>query len=179
VASGTNALSQNFVSYYNINSVTLSESFSPLIKFDFQFVKPGWSANVENKRDKTTTLNLTGFQIIETKGQEFIVGLGYMYPKLKFKNLRIQGKALESNLTVKVDLSFRRNVSIIRQITDGTSTPTAGTDIFTLRSYVDYQLTQAINLRIYYDWIKTIPRTSASFPTSNTNAGFSIRINFQ
>jgi cell surface protein SprA len=179
VTSGTTTLSQNFVSYYNINSVTLSESFSPLIKFDFQFVKPGWSANVENKRDKTTTLNLTGFQIIETKGQEFIIGLGYMYPKLKFKNIRIQGKALESNLTVKVDLSFRRNVSIIRQVTDGTSTPTAGTDIFTLRSYVDYQLTQAINLRIYYDWIRTVPRTSASFPTSNTNAGFSVRINFQ
>ncbi|HQQ94860.1 MAG TPA: cell surface protein SprA [Bacteroidia bacterium] len=179
VSSGTNTLNQNFVSYYNINSVTLTEGFTPLIKLDFQFNRPGWLANVENKRDKSTTLNLTGFQIIETKGREFILGLGYMYPKLKFKNIRIQGKVLESNLTVKVDVSYRRNVSIIRQVTDGTSTPTAGTDIITLRSYADYQLTQAVNLRIYCDWIKTKPRTSASFPTSNTNAGFSIRINFQ
>lgn len=186
VASGTTPLSQNFVSFYNVNSITLSESFSPLIKFDLQFNKPGWLANVENKRDKTTTLNLTGLQIIETKGQEYIIGIGYMYPKLRFKNLRIQGKVLESNLTVKVDISYRRNVSVIRQWTDsptgatiGNSTPTAGTDILTLRSYADYQLTQAINLRVYYDWIKTVPQTSASFPTSNTNAGFSVRINFQ
>ena len=179
VASGTTPVSQNFVPYYNLNSVTLSESFSPLIKLDFKFVKPGWSANIENKRDKTTTLNLTGFQIIETKGQEYIVGLGYRYPKLKFKAIRIQGKVLESDLTVKVDISFRNNVSIIRDVANGTNIPTGGTNIVTLRSYADYQITQAVNLRIYYDWIKTIPRTSASFPTANTNAGFSVRINFQ
>ena len=153
--------------------------FEILIKFDFQFQKPGWSANVETKRDKMTTLNLTGFQIIETKGQEYIVGLGYMYPKLKIKKITIQGKALESNLTVKVDVSYRKNISVIRQITDGTSTPTGGTNIFTLRSSADYAITQNVTLRLFYDWIRTTPKTSASFPTGNVNAGFSIRITFQ
>jgi cell surface protein SprA len=44
---------------------------------------------------------------------------------------------------------------------------------------LDYQLTQAINLRIFYDWIRTTPQTSNSFPTANTNAGFSLRFNLQ
>jgi cell surface protein SprA len=178
-ADTTNVQGNNFVSKYNVNAVTLSESFSPLIKFDLQFVKTGWSANVETRRDKTTTLNITAFQIVETKGQEYILGLGYMIPKLKFKNVQIQGKVLESNLILKLDLSYRKNLSIIRNITEGQSVPTGGTNIITLRSSADYQLTQNINLRLFYDWIRTKPQTSASFPTSSATGGFSLRINFQ
>lgn len=169
----------NFASYYNINAITLTEAFQPLVKFDFQFVKQGWSANVETRRDKTTSLNVIGFQIIETKGQEYILGLGYMYPKLKFKNIRIQGKVLESNLQLKLDVSYRRNLSVIRDITLGSSIPTGGTDIITMRSSADYQLTPNVNLRLFYDWIRTRPKTSASFPTSSATGGFSLRINFQ
>nr|MBA3680630.1 cell surface protein SprA [Bacteroidota bacterium] len=179
VSTGSTVLNSNFVPYYNINAITITEAFSPLIKFDFQFLKQGWSANVETKRDKSTSLNITGPQIIETKGQEYIVGLGYMYPKLKFKNLRIQGKVLESNLLIKLDVSYRRNLSIIRRVSDEISIPTGGTDILTLRSSADYQLTQNINLRLFYDWIRTKPQTSASFPTANATGGFSLRINFQ
>lgn len=174
-----NVTGNNFVSYYNVNAVTISESFSPLIKFDLQFVKTGWTANVETRRDKTTTLNVTAFQIVETKGQEYILGLGYMIPKLKFSKIQIQGKVLESNLILKLDVSYRKNLSIIRNITEGQSVPTGGTNIITLRSSADYQLTQNINLRLFYDWIRTKPQTSASFPTSSATGGFSLRINFQ
>ncbi|MBL7919619.1 MAG: cell surface protein SprA [Bacteroidia bacterium] len=179
VASGSTTLNSNFVPYYNINAITITEAFSPLIKFDFQFVKQGWSANLETKRDKSTSLNISGLQIIETKGQEYVVGLGYMYPKLKFQNLKIQGKVLESNLMLKLDVSYRQNLSVIRRVSDGISVPTGGTNIITLRSSADYQLTQNINLRLFYDWIRTKPQTSASFPTANATGGFSLRINFQ
>ncbi len=181
VVSGSTALNPNFVPYYTINAITITEAFAPLIKFDFQFVKQGWSANIETKRDKTTSLNITLPQIIETKGQEYILGLGYMYPKLKIKRIQIQGKVLESNLLVKVDVSYRQNLSIIRRVDDlnPISTPTGGTNIISLRSSADYQLTQNINLRLFCDWIRTKPQTSASFPTSNTTGGFSLRINFQ
>lgn len=172
-------LKPNFVPKYTIGSVTMSERYDPLIKFDFRFNKPGWSANIETKRDKTTTLNLTGFQIIETKGQEYVLGLGYMIPKLRLNAFKIQGKALESNLTIRLDLSYRKNLTGIRQIETGVSTPTGGTNIITLRSSADYMLTQNITLRLFYDWVRTTPQTSASFPTSSTNGGFSLRINFQ
>ncbi len=178
VINGT-AESANFTPYYNVASIVISEGFQPLIKLDLQFVKPGWQGNFEIKRDKTVTLNFTGPQIIETKGQEYVIGVGYRYPKLTIKRLSIQGKPLQSDLNIKVDLSYRRNVSVIRRIVDEISTPTGGTNIITLRSAIDYQLTQNINLRIFYDWIRTTPQTSASFPTSNVNAGFSLRINLQ
>jgi cell surface protein SprA len=169
----------NFNSYYTINSVSINEAFSPLIKFDFQFNKPGWSTNVEMKKDKTIALNISGPQIIETKGQEYILGIGYRYPNLTFKKLYIMGKQLRSDLMVKIDLSFRKNLSVIRRISDGISLPTVGTNIFTLRSSADYNLTQNITLRLFFDMIKNKPQTSASFPSTNINGGFSLRINFQ
>jgi cell surface protein SprA len=169
----------NFNSFYNINAVSISEAFAPLIKFDFQFNKPGWNSNFEIKRDKTIALNITGPQIVETKGQEYVVGLGYRYPNLTFKNLYIMGKQLRSDLLVKVDVSYRRNITIIRRIADEISLPTVGANIFTLRSSADYNLTQNIILRLYFDMVRNTPQTSAAFPSSNINGGFSLRINFQ
>ena len=169
----------NFNPRYVINGATISEGFSPLIKFDLKFNKPGLSANFEIKKDKTVNLNITGPQIIETKGQEYVIGVGYRYPKLKINALKIQGKPIESDLNFKMDLSYRRNSTIIRRIIDEYSTPTGGQDIISLKTAIDYQLTSNINLRLFYDWIKTTPQTTNSFPTANTNAGFSLRFNLQ
>ena len=169
----------NFNPRYTINGATISEGFSPLIKFDFKFNKPGLSANFEIKKDKTVNLNITGPQIIETKGQEYVIGVGYRYPKLKINSIKIKGKPLESDLNFKMDLSYRRNSTIIRRIIDEYSTPTGGQDIISLKTALDYQLTPNINLRLFYDWVKTTPQTTTSFPTANTNAGFSLRFNLQ
>jgi len=171
--------SSNFNPRYTIAGATITEGFSPLIKFDLKFNKPGWMGNFEVRKDKTVNLNITGPQIIETKGQEYIVGVGYRYPKLKIKAIQIKGKPLESDLNFKLDLSYRRNLSIIRRIVDEQSLPTGGQNIITLKTALDYQITQNVNLRLFYDWIKTTPQTSNSFPTANTNAGFSIRFNLQ
>jgi cell surface protein SprA len=169
----------NFNPKYVITGATITEGFSPLVKFDLKFNKPGLIGNFEIKKDKTVNLNITGPQIIETKGQEYVIGFGYRYPKLKINAFKVRGKPLESDLNFKLDLSYRRNLTIIRRIVDEISTPTGGQNIVTLKTALDYQLTQNINLRLFYDWISTKPQTSNSFPSSNTNAGFSLRFNLQ
>lgn len=169
----------NFNPKYTMQGATITEAFSPLIKFDFKFNKPGLLANFEIKKDKTVNLNITGPQIIETKGQEYVVGVGYRFPNLTINAIKIKGQPLKSDLNFKLDLSYRRNMTVIRRIVDEISTPTGGQNIITLKTALDYQLTQAINLRLFYDWIRTTPQTSNSFPTANTNAGFSLRFNLQ
>lgn len=169
----------NFNPKYTIAGATITEAFSPLIKFDFKFNKPGLLANFEIKKDKTVNLNITGPQIIETKGQEYVIGMGYRYPNLVIKAIKIKGQPIKSDLNFKLDLSYRKNMSIIRRIEEKISSPTGGQNIITLKTALDYQLTQAINLRLFYDWIRTTPQTSNSFPTANTNAGFSLRFNLQ
>lgn len=172
-------LHDNFNPKYTIQGATISEQFAPLIKFDFKFNKPGLLANFEIKKDKTVNLNITGPQIIETKGQEYVIGVGYRFPNLVINAIKIKGQPVKSDLNFKLDLSYRKNMTVIRRIVDEISTPTGGQNIITLKTALDYQLTQAINLRIFYDWIRTKPQTSSSFPTANTNAGFSLRFNLQ
>ena len=169
----------NFNPKYVISGATITESFSPLIKFDLKFKKQGLLGNFEIRKDKTVNLNITGPQIMETKGQEYIVGVGYRYPKLKINAIKIKGKPVESDLNFKLDLSYRKNLTVARRIVEEISTPTGGQNIITLKTSLDYQLTQNINLRLFYDWIRTKPQTSQSFPTANTNAGFSLRFNLQ
>lgn len=176
---GGQAQAANFNPRYTIQGATITEAFSPLIKVDLKFNKPGWMGNFEIKKDKTVNLNITGPQIIETKGQEYVIGVGYRYPNLKINAIKIKGKPLQSDLNFKLDLSYRKNMTVIRRIVDEISTPTGGQNIITLKTALDYQLTQAVNLRLFYDWIKTTPQTSNSFPTANTNAGFSLRFNLQ
>ena len=91
----------------------------------------------------------------------------------------IMGRPLESPLTTRMDLSYRKNITVIRDISSANSMPSAGTNIWSLRSSADYQITDMITLRLFYDWTSNTPQTSAAFPTSNTNGGFSLRINFQ
>jgi cell surface protein SprA len=71
-----------------LQGATITEAFSPLIKFDFKFKKPGLLANFEIKKDKTVNLNITGPQIIETKGQEYVVGVGYRFPNLTIRSFK-------------------------------------------------------------------------------------------
>lgn len=171
--------SSDFNPRYSITGATISENFSPLIKFDLKFNKQGLVGNFEIRKDKTLNLNITGPQILETKGQEYIIGFGYRYPKFKIKSITIQGKPLESDLNFKLDLSFRKNLTITRRIVPVSDQITAGQNIITLKTSLDYQLTSNINLRLFYDWIRNKPQTSQSFPTANTNAGFSLRFNLQ
>ncbi|MFZ9455241.1 MAG: cell surface protein SprA, partial [Bacteroidia bacterium] len=179
VISGSTELNPNFISYYNINTVVFSENFEPLIRFDFQFKDPKWTFNTEMKRNKTIALNPKSIQIIETRGQEFVVGFGYKHPKLKIGKLMVLGRPLESPLTTRLDLSYRKNITVIRDISTANSMPSAGTNIWSVRSSADYQITDMITLRLFYDWTSNTPQTSAAFPTANANGGFSLRINFQ
>ncbi|MDP2387366.1 MAG: cell surface protein SprA [Bacteroidota bacterium] len=179
----------NLVSKYLINTVTIQESFSPLVKIDIVFAekkgkktdkkdaksKGSLTANFEMRKDRTVSLNANIPQITETRGQEYIIGAGYRYPKLKLNKIKIKGKPLESDLNCKVDLSLRNNVTTQRRVIDGLSVPSQGQNIITLKTSVDYALSQNINLRLYFDKIINKPVVSTSFPTANTNAGFSLR----
>jgi cell surface protein SprA len=180
----------NFVSKYLITTVTIQESFAPLFKVDVvlnekkgkktadgkeQKSKGAITASFEVRKDRTVSLNANIPQITETRGREFIAGAGYRYPKLKINRIKIRGKSLESDLNCKVDLSLRNNVTTQRRVIDGISVPSQGQNIITLKTSVDYALSQNINLRLYFDKIINKPVVSTSFPTANTNAGFSLR----
>jgi cell surface protein SprA len=181
----------NFVSQYVINTVNVSQSFSPLIKVNFMFLDKGkmkgLGANFEIKRDRSVTLSSNVPQVMELHSSEYNIGANYTLPQLEIKRIKIRGKPLKSDLLSTVTLSFRQSQSVLRRaVTDETNTVgyqssqvSSGQDIITLKVSLTYSLTQNINLRIYYDRTINKPVISTSFPTQTTNAGVSVRFVIQ
>ncbi len=165
----------NFLSRDLISSVSISEQWSPLIKLDMT-LKNSILVSFEFKKDRNLSLGLTSKTITEVAGQEIVGGLGYRIPNLKLGNAQIKGKPVKSDLNLKLDLSFRRNETVIRRIVEEVSQSTAGTNIISIKVAADYVISEKINIRLFYDRIINRPVLSNSFPTANTNAGISLRL---
>lgn len=165
----------NFLSRDLISTVSISEQWSPLIKLDMT-LKNSILVSFEFKKDRNLSLGLTSKTITEVAGQEIIGGLGYRIPNLKLGNAQIKGKPVKSDLNLKLDLSFRKNETVIRRIVEEVSQSTAGTNIISIKVSADYVISEKINIRLFYDRIMNKPVLSNSFPTANTNAGISLRL---
>jgi cell surface protein SprA len=133
--------------------------------------------NFEYKKDRNISLGLTSKTLTEIVGREIIGGVGYRIRDVTIsKKMKIKGKPIKSDLNLKADLSFRKNETVIRRIVEETSQSTGGTNIISLKISVDYVINERINIRFFYDRIMNKPVISTSFPTTNTNAGLSLRL---
>ena len=131
----------------------------------------------EYKKDRNLSLGLTSRTITEVVGREIIGGTGYRIKDLKLgKRFAIKGKPIKSDLNLKLDLSFRKNETIMRRIVEEVSQSTGGTNIISIKVAADYVISERINIRLFYDRIINKPVISSSFPSTNTNAGISLRL---
>lgn len=165
----------NFLSQNSINTVTISEQWSPLIKVDMT-MNNSILITFEFKKDRNLSLGLTSRTITEVTGHEIVAGTGYRLKDLKLGGLTIKGKPIKSDLNLKVDLSLRKNETIMRRIVEEVSQSTGGTNIISIKLSADYVISERINIRLFYDRIINKPVISSSFPTTNTNAGISLRL---
>ncbi|MGB3947457.1 MAG: cell surface protein SprA, partial [Bacteroidia bacterium] len=166
----------NFLAKNLINTVTISEQWSPLVKVDMT-LHNSILINCEYKKDRNLSLGLTSKTITEVAGSELVIGSGYRIKDVSLgKKFMIKGKPIKSDLNLKADLSFRKNVTIIRRIVEEVSQATGGTNIISIKLSADYVISERINVRLFYDRIINKPVVSNSFPTSNTNAGLSLRL---
>jgi cell surface protein SprA len=168
-------LGNNYLPKYEIGQVTISEQFTPLLKFDMT-MNNSLMANIEFKRSRTLTLSFANYQITEVFSRELVIGSGYRFKDVKF-NINSGGKTttLQSDLTLRLDFSFRNNMTVLRKIVEDIDQPSQGQRNFSINFAADYMISQQVNLRFFYDQIITKPHVSNQFDISNTNAGVSIR----
>lgn len=163
-------------SAYDISSVSLIENFSPLLGVDATLLN-NMTGRVQYNKTRTLNLNVSSYQIVEALSDEIVVGLGYKLTEFN-KVLKRKGSQNFSNdLTVRVDYSYRKMQSIIRKIEQGTlPQATSGNIAKTFQFSADYALSRALTLSAFYDLQMNEPLISnASYPTSNSNYGISIR----
>lgn len=164
----------DFIGPTDINSVSISEQFSPLIGLDMTWIND-FETRVEIKSTRNLELNFTGSQLTEVLSNEMVFGVGYRFTHMDVivKTKKSQ-KAYSNDLNVRADLSFTKNKTILRQLTESSDQLTAGQNAITLKTTADYMLSDRFQLRLFYDRIINKPLVG-SFNTSNTNFGVSFR----
>ena len=161
----------NFQPLLDASSVSINEQFSPLFDLNMDW-KNSLTSRVELKRSRTLALSTANSQINEINSREIVIGAGYRFNEVP---LVINGQEYRSDLNVRADLSIRDNRTVIRKLTEDTDQITAGQRIITIKTTMDYVLSDRFNLRFFFDQRINNPFVSLSYPTSNTNVGFSVR----
>ncbi len=168
-------MQNNYIQQYEINVVTLNEQFSPLVNVDLNW-KNSLSTRFEWRKSRTVSLNLTSNQIADARINELVFGAGYRFDNVQII-LRSAGgqRALKSDLNIRLDLSIRDNKTLARKIVEDVNQPVVGQKVFTLGASADYILSDRFNLQVFADHTMNDPFVANTFPTSNTNFGFSLR----
>ncbi len=161
----------NFLPEFAASSVSINEQFSPLFDLNMDW-KNSLTSNIEFKRSRTLALSTPNSQINEVSSRELVIGAGYRFNQVQ---IIINQNEFKSDLNVRADLSIRDNRTVIRKLTEDSDQITAGQRIVTIKTTFDYVLSNRFNLRFFFDQRVNKPFVSLSYPTSNTNIGFSVR----
>jgi len=171
------SVSHNYVPFFQVPNVTISQAFNPLIGFDASF-KNHLTATFQVRVSKMESLSLIDYQIAQTQSTEYVVGIGYRKKgiRLPFKVLGVQ--KLKNELIFKLDLGLSDNMNTNSFFADNISVVSSGQKVIRISPTVDYSVTQKLTLHFFYDRQQTIPYVSSSYPTTTTRAGVTLRFIF-
>lgn len=184
-------------SMYNISTVSINEAFSPLLGIDMTF-NNNLTCKLEYRTTRVLSLSMTSIQINEATSHDWVVGMGYKINNFKLfgGNRRRKVKSSRSNdensnnstsnnsrstgfntdLNLRLDLSYRKQASICRDIASMTSSASSGNSAFKLSFSADYSLSRLLTMSFYYDCQTNTPLlSSSSYPTTTQDFGLSLK----
>ena len=169
--------SGNYLNELNYTNLSLIEEFSPLIKVDMR-MKNSFSLKGEVLTDRMFTMNFNNETTTEVVGQEYVVGLGYRVKDVAFRT-KVNGrsKRLIGDLNLRMDLSMRNNLTLIRSIDSQNNQITGGQTLFSFKFAADYALTRAMQASFYYDHNTSRYALSTTYPRQSINSGISLTYN--
>ena len=161
--------------YSNINLV---EQFNPLVRLDMDFTN-SIKILAELRKERAISLSLDNNLITETKGDEYVLGLGYRVKDLRFRtNIGGRKVILKGDLNIKADVSYRDNITVLRNLEYDNNQVTAGQRLVAIKVTADYALTKNLTALFFYDHNFSEFAISTAFPQTSIRSGFTIRYNF-
>ena len=190
-------------SMYNISQVSINEAFAPLLGIDVT-LQNNLTARLEYRQTRILSLSMTSVQVNEAMSKDWVIGFGYRINNVNLfggRNTRLV-KSIKKNsgqqnqqsgntqsvsnrnngginrdLNLRLDLSYRRQASVTRDIATLTSAASSGNTAFKASFIGDYTLSRLITASIYYDiQINTPLLSSSSFPTTTHDFGVSLKL---
>lgn len=181
---------------YDISTVSINESFSPLLGVDMTFHN-NLTAKVEYRKTRVLTLSMTSQQISESRSDDIVVGMGYKIANLNLfapkRTVRAKkrgsrnaqeaeqqkaasNRGFSNDLNLRVDFSIRNQSALNRDIITSFSQAMSGNKAVQVSFSADYALSKLLTLTAYYDRQMNKPLlTSSSYPTTTQDFGLSIK----
>lgn len=163
---------------YVFSNIGYVESFAPLVGADIT-MRNNMQFRAQYNRDRLFMLGLVNHTLTEDTSSEYIVGFGYILKDLKLR-LNFQGKTknIKSDLNIRGDFSLRDSRTRITNILLDDSQITSGQKLLGIKLSADYNMSQNLNVRLFYDQMLTKYKISTAFPLSTIRAGISATFNF-
>jgi len=165
-------------SEFNISTITLTESFAPLAGLNAT-LNSGITARTEYKQTRSVSLNMSAAQIVENISKDLTFGTGYKIANFNTKiglpgGTGAKEKNVSHDLNLKLDVTFKNQLALLRKIEDQYSEATSGNTAVNINFSADYQFSKMLNFKFY--WQKQInkPLVSTSYPTVNTDFGLTL-----
>ena len=170
-------VSGNYVPYFLIPNITISERMEPLIGLNITTITQ-WSIRFEYKKSRILALSLVDYQLSENNSTEWIIGTSYRKRglKLPFNIPGLNNSKLANDLTFRLDLAVRDVYNTNSRLDQTNAYGTGGQKEITLQPSVDYVLNSKINLKFFFDQRRATPYISSAPPITNTRAGVNVRI---
>lgn len=179
-------ISKNFIPYFLVPNITITDQFGPVAGIDLMFTNQ-LHTKFEYNRTRTLSMSLYDFQLSETHSKEMVFDLGYRKRGLKlFAGLKLPkfltpstpggSNKLENDINFTARVSIRDNVTANTKLDGNITQPTNGSKDITITPSIDYYLSNRVNIRFYYERRSVKPYLGTIGETVNTKAGVQIRI---
>jgi cell surface protein SprA len=194
-------------SMYNVSTVSINETFSPLLGIDMTF-NSGLTAKAQFNKTRVLNLSMTSVALTETYSDDIVVGLGYKIKDINLfgaKNIQDPQKSKKSkkknkkkkaeeetqsntrrtntrgsvshDLNLRLDFSYRMQNALNRNIQTLVTTATSGQTAYKISLAADYTFSKMLTLSGFLDWNKNVPLVSTS-SYPTTTADFGISMKF-
>lgn len=168
----------NVISEKLYSNVNLVEQFNPLIRLDME-MKNSLKLVAELRKERAISLSLDNSLITESSGDEYVAGLGYRLKDVRFRtNFGGKRVILKGDLNIRADVSYRDNVTVLRNLEYDNNQVTAGQRILAIKVNADYNLSKNLTALFFYDHNFSEFAISTAFPQTSIRSGFTVRYNF-
>ena len=187
-------------SMFNVSTVSINESFSPLLGIDVTFLN-NMTARLEYRQTRALSLSMTSVQLNEAISKDWVFGWGWRLDNFNLFGIssakrhprntqrRVGNRSMDNSaststsrngtnhtLNLRMDLSYRKQAAITRDIATVSSTASSGNTAFKLSFSAEYTLSKLMSMSFYLDRQTNTPLlASSSYPTTTQDFGLSIK----
>ena len=161
---------------YDMAQMVLSEQYAPLIGIKLAF-QNNLSPSFDFKKSRTLTISFINNQLTETEGREIVIGCGYTFKDLalSFSTMGGSSSRTSNDLTMKLDIGFRKDKTTLRSIEEEYSQISSGQNKINIYLTADYDFSTRLGMQAFFRHDVTDPFIANSYKTSNTFAGVTLR----